>query len=53
MDVDGNNSIGSGGGVGSAVGKGCGDSGRDVGGSWLCGGWCLSQVVGIFWYWCW
>ena len=26
------------GGVGGAVGDGCDDNGRDVGGSWLCGG---------------
>ena len=38
VDVDGADSMGSGGGVGSAAGDGCGDSGRDVGGSWLCGG---------------
>ena len=38
VDGDGADSMGSGGGVGSAVGDGCGDSGRDVGGSWLCGG---------------
>ena len=38
VDVDGADSMGSGGGVGSAAGDGCGDSGWDVGGSWLCGG---------------
>ena len=38
VDVDGADGVGSGGGVGGAVGDGCDDNGRDVGGSWLCGG---------------
>ena len=38
MDVGGADGVSSGGGVGCAVGNGCGDNGRNVGGSWLCGG---------------
>ena len=38
VDVDGADVVGSGGVVGGAVGDGCDDSGRNVGGSWLCGG---------------
>ena len=37
ISVDGADSVGSGGGVRGAVGNVCGDSGRNVGGSWLCG----------------
>ena len=38
VDVDGADDVGSGEGVGSAVGDGRGDNGRNVRGSWLCGG---------------
>ena len=38
VNVDGADGVGSGGGIGSAVGDGCGDNGRNVDGSWLCGG---------------
>ena len=37
VGVDGADSVCSGGGVGGAVGDGCGDNGRNVGGSWLRG----------------
>ena len=37
MDMDGADNVSSGGGVGGAVGDGCGDNGRNVGGSWLFG----------------
>ena len=36
VSVSGTDGVGSGRGVGGAVG--CGDSGRNVGGGWLCGG---------------
>ena len=37
VDVDGADGVGSGGGVSGAVGDGCGNNGRNVGESWLCG----------------
>ena len=45
VDVDRTDCVGSGGGVGSAVGDGCGDNGRNVGGGRLCGG-----VVLVKWW---
>ena len=38
VDVDGADGVGSGGGPGGTVGDGCGENGRNVCGSWLCGG---------------
>ena len=38
MDVGGADSVCSGGGAGSTGGNGCGNNGRNVGGSWLCWG---------------
>ena len=38
VDVDGVDVVGSGGGVAGTVGDGCGDNGRNIGGSWLCRG---------------
>ena len=37
VDMDGADAVGSVGGLGSAVGDGCGNNDRNVGGSWLCG----------------
>ena len=37
VDVDGAGGVGSGAGVGGVVGDGCGDYGRNIGGSCLCG----------------
>ena len=48
VDVDGANDVGSGGGVGSAVGDSCVDNGRDVGGSWLCGGGIFTEAWAFF-----
>ena len=37
LDVDGGDGVGSSGSLGGAVGNGCGDNGRNIGRSWLCG----------------